>query len=63
MGEGGHAEFAERLMECALNARDAKRAAKRYHSLYRKSRGFGIFALRDIKVGLSYAMLTYQVAH
>lgn len=49
--EGGHEVFAERLIACALGDHERRRTALRYHSLHRKGRGFGIFALRDIKEG------------
>jgi len=49
--EGGHRAFSERLIQCALREHERRRAAKRYHALYRKHRGWGIFALRDIRAG------------
>ena len=49
--EGGHRAFSERLIQCALRDHERRRAAKRYHALYRKTRGWGLFALRDIRAG------------
>ena len=38
-------------MQCAFASQERKRRAKRYHALYRKGRGFGLFALRDFRQG------------
>jgi D-alanine-D-alanine ligase-like ATP-grasp enzyme len=48
-GPRGHEEFLERLIACAL--RDAKAKQPLYQALYTKSRGFGLFAMRDIAEG------------
>lgn len=48
-GPRGHEEFLDRLIACAL--KDVKTKQPLYQALYTKSRGFGLFALRDIAEG------------
>jgi len=48
-GPRGHEEFLERLISCALKAHRAKMPL--YRPVYSKTRGFGLFALRDIEQG------------
>lgn len=47
--EGGHKEFIDRLIACAL--RRARASVPSYEAVYVKGRGFGLFAMRDFAQG------------